>query len=370
MKALISLISFFAATRFILFTLLFAGLLLNCSGEVNGPKVKGPEVNISAQSWHQAEGLEYALPEDVGWSSEELQKARLFAEEIGAAAVMALYDGKVFLSWGSVATNYLCHSIRKPLLNALCGIHVERGNISLVATLEALNIDDIPPGLTEEEMQAKVSDLLKSRSGVYHEAAAESRSMIDLRPARGSHPPDAFFYYNNWDFNALGTIFERESGTKIFEEFKAEVADLIGMQDFKVDDCYYQYELDKSIHPAYHFKMSARDTARFGLLYLQDGKWHDRQIIPSEWIAETTTAYSIDETSGIGYGYMWKIFSEDSEFGPGFYYTGNGVHQLIILPQEKLVYVFRMNTDGEFIDPRDDALEELFMMIMDARMQT
>jgi len=65
---------------------------------------------------------------------------------------------------------------------------------------------------------------------------------------------------------------------------------------------------------------------------------------------------------------MWKIFPEKSELGYGFYYTGNGVHQLIVLPEEKLVYVFLMNTDGEFIDPEDSALEDLFLMIMDAKM--
>jgi hypothetical protein len=38
------------------------------------------------------------------------------------------------------------------------------------------------------------------------------------------------------------------------------------------------------------------------------------------------------------------------------------------VPEEKLVYVFRMNTNDEFIDPGDDALLELFRMIMDARL--
>ncbi|MFQ5795513.1 MAG: serine hydrolase [Candidatus Bipolaricaulia bacterium] len=143
---------------------------------------------------------EYVSPEEVGWSSEKLEEAGRFAEQIGSAAVMAVYDGKVFFSWGEVTRNFLVHSIRKPFPSALYGIHVERGEIDLDATMEDLNIDDIPPSLTAEEKQAKVSDLLKSRSGVYHEAAAEAQSMIDSRPERGSHPPGAFYYYNNWDF--------------------------------------------------------------------------------------------------------------------------------------------------------------------------
>ena len=134
--------------------------------------------------------LKYVSPEEVGWSSEKLEEAKQCAEESGYAAVMALYDGKVFFSWGDITRNYKCHSIRKPFLSALYGIHVAQGNINLDATLKDLHIDDIPPGLTPEEKQATVRDLIKSRSGVYHEAAAEVSGIewIENRPARGSHP--------------------------------------------------------------------------------------------------------------------------------------------------------------------------------------
>jgi hypothetical protein len=43
------------------------------------------------------------------------------------------------------------------------------------------------------------------------------------------------------------------------------------MQDYRTRDGYYHYELDKSIHPAYPFRMSARDCARYGLLFLNRG---------------------------------------------------------------------------------------------------
>jgi len=303
--------------------------------------------------------LTYVAPEQVGWSSEKLAQITPLVEQSGYAAMMAVYDGKVFYTWGNLSYNYFCHSIRKPFLSSLYGIHVEEGNIDLDVTLVELGIDDIPPSLTEAEKQAKVRDLLKSRSGVYHEAAAEAQSMIDARPERGSHPPDTYFYYNNWDFNSLGTIFEQETGKKIFEEFKTRIAVPIGMQDFSIDNCFYQYENEKSQHPAYHFRMSARDMARFGVLYQKGGKWGDNQIIPANWIQESTQAYSIEDTaSGLGYGYMWKIFPPGSVISEmvgysGFYHTGVGVHALIIIPELKLVVVQRYDTDGEWTDPGD-----------------
>lgn len=356
-KTAINLIS--VRSSCVLIICLCIGFLLSCSGGGSGSET---DVN----------SLEYVEPEEVGYSSEKLEEARDFAEQSGYAAVMALYDGKVFFHWGDITKNYWCHSIRKPFLSALYGIHVTRDHINLDATLEDLNIDDIPPSLTPDEKQAKVEHLLKSRSGVYHEAAAEAQIMIDTRPERGSHLPDTFFYYNNWDFNALGTIFEQETDADIFEAFKREIADALGMEDFNVDNCYYQYELNKSMHPAYCFRMSARDMARFGILYQRNGNWKGSQIIPREWIDESTVPYSIiEDTGGLGYGYMWKIIPEDSDIGqiigyPGYFHTGAGVHALVIIPELKLVLVERYDTDQDWEDPGDAGFD-LGMMILDAR---
>jgi CubicO group peptidase (beta-lactamase class C family) len=344
------------------------GFLLGCSAEVNGPKI-----NVSGDWIHNHDTLEWISPEEAGWSSAELQEAHQFATQSGCQAVIALYDGKVFFLWGNTHKNYEVHSIRETFLSALYGIHRARGNINLNATLEDLHIDDIAPGLTPAETQAEVEHLLISRSGVYHEAAAEDQTMIDTRPARGSHAPDAFFYHNNWDVNALGAIFEQETGEEIFNAFKKEIADVVEMVDFSVDNCSYQYEWDKSLHPAYHFKMSARDMAKFGALYQKNGNWKGLQIIASDWIDDSTMAYStMENTNGLGYGYMWKIIPEDSEIGEmigyaGYYHTGAGGDVLVVIPDLKLVIVEGYNTDQNWDEPGAAGFE-LTMLILDARL--
>ncbi len=344
-RRLIIIIGLFVITAIILFSITYFGSV-----------TKSREINE----------LEYVEPEQIGRSSVKLEEAERYAEQIGSAAVMALYDGKVFFSWGKISQKYLIHSIRKPFLGALYGIYVKRGLIDLDRNLGELGIDDIPPGLTSEEKKATVRDLLMSRSGVYHEAAAEAQVMIRTRPERGSHAPGTFFYYNNWDFNVLGTIFEKLTGKKIFEAFKEEIADPIGMQDFLLSDCRYQREWKKSKHPAYHFRMTARDMARFGLLYQNNGKYGDEQIISPEWIAESTTPYSINNLDGDGYGYMWSIIPEESGLGNGFYHTGTGVHLLAVLPDAKLVLVHRVDTDKDF-DITWNEIRQLMYMIAEAR---
>jgi CubicO group peptidase (beta-lactamase class C family) len=297
--------------------------------------------------------------------SPEFKRAVSYAREIGSAAVLALHDGQVVFSFGDVKRKYMCHSIRKPFLGALYGIYVERGVINIGTTLEELGIDDIPPTLTPAEKKATVRDLLMSRSGVYHEAAAEHPNMIAARPQRGSHSAGTFFYYNNWDFNALGTIFEQVTGKGIFKAFDEDIAKRIGMQDFAPADCTYKFERSKSAHPAYHFRMSSRDLARFGLLYQNYGRWEGEQIVAEQWVRESTAVYPVENRAADPYGYLWMIMAEDYEYGRGFYHAGLGVHLLAVLPEKKLVLVHRVDTDRDF-DITWPEIRKLMEMIVSA----
>ena len=300
------------------------------------------------------------------WAAEKLNGAAAYAKEIGSAAVLVVHDGQVVFSFGDTRGKYMCHSIRKPFLGALYGIYVAKGVIDIETTLEELNIDDIPPSLTPAEKKATIRDLLMSRSGVYHEAAGEHQTMIDARPERGSHPPGTFFYYNNWDFNVLGTIFEQTSGKRIFDAFNRDIAERIGMVDFSPGDGTYVFERSKSEHPAYFFRMSARDMARFGLLYQNHGRWENECIVPGEWIRESTAIYPVENSGGDPYGYLWRIIPEEAGLGYGFYHTGLGVHLLAVLPEQKLVVVHRVDTDRDF-DITWSEIRTLMEMIISAR---
>jgi CubicO group peptidase (beta-lactamase class C family) len=86
---------------------------------------------------------------------------------------MIVDDGVVVEAWGQIMRKYQCHSMRKSLLSALIGIHVEEGHIDPSKTIEELGLDDNEPSLTPVEKQATVGDLIKARSGIYHPALGE-----------------------------------------------------------------------------------------------------------------------------------------------------------------------------------------------------
>ena len=328
-----------------------AFLLSSCGQQAGSPPPEAvwtsvdsaPEAAYPGETWQHAES-----PEELGWSSEGLVEARSFSERLGSAAVMIVHRGVVVDAWGDITRNYICHSVRKSLISALYGIYVAEGKIDIARTLQELGIDDYTP-LTETEKRATVADLLKARSGIYIPAVGESAGMKASRPERGSHPPGTFWYYNNWDFNALGTIFDQETGEKsIYEAFEKRIADPIGMQDFSTKNLQYEYET-YSMHPYYGFLMSARDLARFGLLFARGGRWGNEQVIPESWVVESTTSYSDAGASG-GYGYMWWIAADGNHLPnvalPDGSFSAQGYRgqYMLVIPAWDIVVVHRFDT--------------------------
>lgn len=323
-----------------------------------------PKAVFPGKTWTHA-----ASPEAVGWSSEWLGRAETYADDIGSTEVMIVHRGIVVGSWGDISYRSEAYSVRKSLLSALIGIAVDNGEITLSDSMAALGIDDNEP-LTPEERRATVADLLKSRSGIFHPALYETRRMKERRPARGSHPPGTFWYYNNWDFNALATIYEKETGEKIFEAVDRHLAQPLQMQDFRPDDGRYVTG-DESIHRAYPMRLSTRDLARFGLLYLRDGRWKDQQIVSAAWVKESTTSYS-EVSNNRGYGYMWWTAHGESCFtgaGPAercFYAAGNYKQRLLAIPDRDLVVVHRVNTNRTRVRVGWRDFNKLVSLIIDA----
>ncbi len=317
-----------------------------------------------------------AKPEDRGWSPEKLTAAKAYADTLDTAAVVIVDDGVIVSQWGATETKFNVHSIRKSFLSALYGIAVAKGQIDLSATLDQLGIDDNEPSLTPVEKQARVIDLLKARSGIYHAALYETPTMRAEKPQRGAHPPRSFWSYNNWDFNALGTIYEKQTHDTIYHAYDEQIAQRIGMEDYDPKEQEYVTGPD-SIHRAYPFRMTARDMARFGLLYLRNGKWRDQQVIPAQWVRESTTAYSVADGNArdnySGYGYLWWVAVNGNHYPKvevpdgSFSAWGAGGHFIAVMPALNLVVVHRVNTDDPAKKVTLEQFGELLRLILAAK---
>lgn len=280
-------------------------------------------------------------PGNAGWSSSHLASLAQDLADGRSTALMIIDAGRIVFQWGDVACKSSVASVRKSLINILYGIYIAEGRINPNATLADLEIDDAIP-LTTVEKTATVLDLLKAKSGVYLPSVYDTDKG---RPPRGSHKPGTHWFYNNWDFNVLGTILERQTGRTVFEAFALRVAAPLSMQDFGVDDGHFLHG-PESRHPVYKIRMSTRDLARVGLLYLRGGRWGETQLVPEKWVQESTQPHS-EIGEGKGYGYLWVTTAANapgdsiSTNVPMFYASGFGGQYIIVLPALDLVVVHK-----------------------------
>lgn len=307
-------------------------LILVLSNNVNSQNPK--------ENWEK-----YKHIEQSGFSIEKLVIAKTYYDSLNSSAFLIIQNGKVVADWGDVNRRFILHSVRKGILNSLYGIYSENGTIDLNKTIGEIGITD-KDSLSELEKSAKIIHLLKVRSGIYHKAAGEPSWVDDYRPERNSVNPDSLWFYNNWDFNVLGTIFEQLTQTSIYEALYNDIATPLQMQDYRIIDGEYYYELEYSIHPAYHLKMSARDLARYGQLFLQQGSWNNKQILSKKWVDNST--YPVSKHGGGGkigrwYAWLWNV-SEYYQDYKMYYAAGVGGQFLAIFPTEDLILVNLSNT--------------------------
>lgn len=290
-------------------------------------------------------------PAAAGWSEDQLYEAYNYSNLLsGGAAVMVIVDDRVLYHWGDIEQKRPLNMVSGSMISALFGIHSGLGSVNLQNTLNDISFDDQPNPLTIEEQSATIQNLLQCRSGIYHLSALDSKSLLFPRPQRGIHKPGSYFYFNNWDLFALGTIFEQQTGEKIHDEFNTRIASVIGMEDFIPDDVDYVSTVYSS-SPGIVFNMSCRDLARIGLLYLRKGVWNGTEVISENWIEESTSPHSITGASG-GFGYFWWRAVEGRHFlfsvlpDSTFSSRGYGGQYIVVVPELDAVVVHTIDNSG------------------------
>jgi len=335
-------------SRLLLTTCLIFGL----TASAEDSKLKFP-----AAAWARAK------PEEVGYSSEKLEILRAWLKTQKTTAMYVSIAGQVIFEYGDVKRVSKVASVRKSVLAMLYGKYVAEGKIDLNKTVEQLGLNDVQPFLPIEK-QATLYDLLTARSGIYHSTA--NAELTELAPRRGSQTPGTYFQYQNWDFNAAGTAFERLSGKDIFVALAEDLAKPIGMEDFERSRQRKNSEMPISVHPEYAMYLSTRDMARLGLLMLSDGDWNGKQVMPKGWSHRITTLVTPSSeihplplsmrTRGSlsGYGMLWWVW--DAPIWPGlvtgpyqgaFSAMGANGQYITVLPVMNLILAHKVDFDQD-----------------------
>lgn len=319
---------------------------------------------------------------ELGWDPQGLDAVFDYVATLSTDSLLIVTSGQVVGAFGNLSKPYNVHSIRKIFLSAIVGQHAGNGadQVPLDATLLELGIDDSPMPLSEMQRSTTVNHLLKSTSGINHPAAAEGGLTAEKnrRLGDGENQPGTIWAYNNWDYNALTTIFEKRTGLTMAEAFLNGVAEPAGMRDFETGAVSYVSDPKRSQHRSAAFQMSARDLAIFGEIYLNGGRLKNKQILPASWAKRIVDGYTETGRKDLrwGHGDLWWLPNPQSGLPEGTYWGwGLGNQALFVIPAWDTVIVVQSDT-AEFLKrfipmisgsekTAESALEELILLCID-----
>lgn len=272
---------------------------------------------------------------------------------------MILKDGFVVSSWGDTKRVDMTFSVTKSYLSTVAGLAVDQRLFLPSEKVANYVWDTTFDG--EHNQKIKWKDLLNQSSdwsgnlwGGYDWADRPPKTGgIDDWKYRKLNPPGTFYKYNDVRVNVLAYSLLNVWRKSLPQVLKEKVMDPIGASStwrwygyenswVNIDGNWVQ-SVSGGGHSGGGLFISTEDHARFGLLFLNQGKWKEKQIISPEWIAEATTPSPANPS----YGYLWWLNHPDSsryvkEAGEEmFYAAGFGGNFIVILPQHNMVVVTR-----------------------------
>jgi CubicO group peptidase (beta-lactamase class C family) len=147
------------------------------------------------------------------------------------------------------------------------------------------------------------------------------------------HEPGTYWYYNSGCPVLLGGIIRNTLDMQPEAFARSHLFGPLAIDDWSWPGLYYTDNLTGT-HGALYLK--ARDMAKIGQLFLNDGLWNNRRVISEEWISESTRSH-VTVGGDIEYGYLWWIRQIQNHHV--FYADGYGGQQIVIVPQGQMVIV-------------------------------
>ncbi len=284
------------------------------------------------------------------WNKDKLETALKFVKEAGAYSVVIRTNNEIKASFGNVDKVSRVHSVRKAIIGALVFQNLQK--INLNTSLKDLRIQDMPIPLNNIQRKTKVIHLLKSISGVNHPTGSQIGSMQkqrDLLLGTKTNVPGTRWAYNNWDYNVLTTILEQKTELNTKELFRKGIASQLKINDFEI---IYKRDTMLSKHAKAGFRLSTKDMAKFGQLFLNKGNWNGKQLIPEKWIDKITTDFVKTKNQSnerYGHGYLWWI--QDKSYARGllpknsYVATGAWGQRILVVPQWNSVIALKTMTE-------------------------
>lgn len=317
-----------------------------------------PIINTDTIAWPYGGKIVDSIPASINRAKLNAAVDRVMNETANGKpcrtrAVLVLYDGKIvaekYAPGFDKNTLMLGWSMSKSITGALTGILARQGKVDInkeapvkewagtgkqKITLKDLLQQSSGLDFAEEyDMPSDVTKMLFSKGDMAAYAAS--------RPLQ--HQPGTVFNYTSGNTNIISRIIRNTVGETAYAAFPYR--ELF----YKINAYSFMLEPDASgtyIGSSYSYA-TARDFARFGLLYYNNGVWNGQQILPEGWVKASSQPCPANKAGW--YGYQFWINGKDEKDStrrrfpdvPGdlFFCSGYGGQGIFIIPSKKIIAV-------------------------------
>ncbi len=316
-----------------------------------------PKIEADTVPWPMGDRLSGTFPITVDSTKLHLAIEDIFVERdtilpIRTRAVVVIYHGQLlaerYAGGFDVNTKLAGWSMTKSVFNALTGILVKQGRLKIDGPAPVPEWYDV----SDPRHEISIRNLLQQRSGldfeeVYSKASDATRMLYEKADMGGftalhhlKNKPGSEFYYSSGNSNILSRIIRQTLGDSLYYGFPyRELFYKLGMYSAVIEP-----DASGTFVGSSYMYATARDWARFGLLYLYDGVFNAERILPEGWVKQSTTPAP---AAARGYGFqIWLNTGGDASIrhypdAPAdmFYADGFEGQQIFIIPSRDLVVV-------------------------------
>ncbi len=321
-------------------------------------KPTAPEINSDTVAWPYGDKLNESFPAELNKSLLDKAVDNVLNETkddkpVYTRAVLVVYNGQIvaekYAPGFDKHTVMLGWSMSKSLTAALIGILVKQGKLSVNDPAP------VPEWKDNKKEAIKLLHLLQQTSGLdFKENYSWPSEVTDMLFNKGDmaaytaalplkYEPGKVFNYSSGNSNILSRIIRNTVGENEYTGFPYRAL------FHKINAYSFLLEPDASgtyIGSSYSYA-TARDFARFGLLYYNNGWWNGEQILPGNWVEESIQPSAADRQKKYGYQFWLNGYQEKDSTKhlypdvPGDMYNadGYGGQDVYIIPSKKLVVV-------------------------------
>ena len=311
----------------------------------------------------------FLMPNTYEFEGEEKQIIESI-DYFNTDGLMILKDGEVhyenYWNENKETSRHIIWSVSKSFLSALVGIALDEGLIEDINDPIIKYLKDFKDTGYEG---VSIKNLLQMSSGIefnedygdpnsdinrYARVTATGTSQRDFaKTLKNSRKPGTYNHYISLDSQMLGMLIAEVSNMSVKEYLYEKIWSKIGMQD----DAFYLTDKQEVEMSLGGLNVTLRDMAKFGQLFLNNGEWNGNQIVPLEWVANSTSPLDVhvqpnagDEftSDAWGYGYQWWLPGPEASD-----YTAHGIYnQFIYINPESNVVIAKTSSNYNFVEER------------------